>query len=490
MAENTHEIKIAIKGDASSAVGALGRVKAAVGGVIGVLNTVKSAVGKVMSALGVIGMAMQGVQLVIDGWKKLHEWLNRAETAAKALREEIAKANYAAAVSRASEAYKKLNEELAETLRLERERSKILADRKATERDLEDADSERRKQLEISRLDPSAENYADRKKEIERRYAIAASDTKAARAREDNSAAAKELYDQAAGKDSEAARLQKLYLMKRRDAKVAEWNAQKFRIESDEKDDAADRKAKEWSEEFKEASKAAAAFREKMIAARKEAASLRRMAGEKAGGGLAANIRNAAEKTAIENAARADAAEKEKKSAEKSAEEKRRADEEARRQSDEKAKREQNLEDAKLALQKEKDLAALDPSDPDYDRKKKEIEYLYESKAAEDKVSRATSEEDRQAAEAERDATFIRHDRERGEARQARADEYGDRLAGLADSSRPKDRLTAMGLGSGAAIDRTAQEQAKDVKTLVGLVKEQIQLARENNQVNTAVYAP
>ena len=47
-----------------------------------------------------------------------------------------------------------------------------------------------------------------------------------------------------------------------------------------------------------------------------------------------------------------------------------------------------------------------------------------------------------------------------------------------------------MGLGSGAAIDRTAQQQAADVKTLVQLVKEQVNLTREKNQANVAVYAP
>ena len=47
-----------------------------------------------------------------------------------------------------------------------------------------------------------------------------------------------------------------------------------------------------------------------------------------------------------------------------------------------------------------------------------------------------------------------------------------------------------MGLGSGAAIDRTAQQQAADVKTLVQLLKEQVNLTREKNQANVAVYTP
>lgn len=68
--------------------------------------------------------------------------------------------------------------------------------------------------------------------------------------------------------------------------------------------------------------------------------------------------------------------------------------------------------------------------------------------------------------------------------------DFESRVAGQDNSSRPKDRLTAMGLGSGAVIDRTAQNQARDVKTLVSLLKEQVNLTREKNQANVAVYAP
>lgn len=486
MAENTHNTKIVISGDDSGATGALNRVKGLLnGGVVKALGSVRSAINGVMRAFGLFGLAMQGIQIVIEGYKKLSEWMHRAETAAKALREELAKASYEAAVLRADEAYKKLNKDLAESLRLEKERSKILADRKTTGRDIEDADAERRKQLEISRLDPNAENYADQKKAIERRYAIAASDTKAARAREDNNAAAKELYDQAKGKDSEADRFRKLYAMNRQNAKVAEWNAQKFRIESDEKGDAADEKAKKWAEEFKKASKAAEEFKEKMVAARKEAASLRRLAGEKAGGNLSANIRNDAEKLAIENNAKADAAEK-KKQADK--EQKQKKDQEAKEQKT----AQQNLEDKKLARQKEEDLAALDPTDKDYEKRKREIEYTYAVKAAENKVRRADNETDRQAAEEEKKALSIKYNAESRNADMTgmveREEAWREKLAAQ-QTGVSQNRLTAMGLGSGG-IDRTAQDQAKDVKTLVSLAREQIAVIRENKPISRATYAP
>ena len=497
MAENTHNTKIVISGDDSGATGALNRVNGLLnGGVVKALGSVRSAINGVMRAFGLFGLAMQGIQIVIEGYKKLSEWMHRAETAAKALREELAKASHEIAVERAEDAYKRLNKRIEESIRLEKERSKILADRKTTSRDLEDADAERRKQLEISRLDPNAENYADQKKAIERRYAIAASDTKAARAREDNNAAAKELYDQAKGKDSEADRFRKLYAMNRQNAKVAEWNAQKFRIESDEKGDAADEKAKKWAEEFKKASKAAEEFKEKMVAARKEAASLRRLAGEKAGGNLSANIRNDAEKLAIENNAKAEAAEKKKQADKELKQKKDQEDKEQKQEADKNAKEQktaqQSLEDKKLARQKEEDLAALDPTDKDYEKRKREIEYTYAVKAAENKIRRADNETDRQAAEEEKKALSIKYNAESRNADLTgmveREEAWREKLAAQ-QTGVSQNRLTAMGLGSGG-IDRTAQDQAKDVKTLVSLAREQIAVIRENKPISRATYAP
>lgn len=86
MAENTQEIKVVVKGDASGAVGAFGRVKAAVGGVVDRLDSIKNAVGKVMGALGVFGLAAQGVQALVEAYKKLDEWMHRAARAAAEMR--------------------------------------------------------------------------------------------------------------------------------------------------------------------------------------------------------------------------------------------------------------------------------------------------------------------------------------------------------------------------------------------------------------------
>jgi len=170
MASDTHEVKIEITGSAESAVGALENLKKALGSVssewrkaIGYLNGFISAFGKIHWVIE----AFKSLKEVISN---LHDWIHRDEIAAKALNEELAKASYAAAVAHAAANYEKLNKSLAETLRLEKERSAILEKRKSYSRDIEDAKLEARKQLEISSLDPAATDYAARKSAIERKY--------------------------------------------------------------------------------------------------------------------------------------------------------------------------------------------------------------------------------------------------------------------------------------------------------------------------------
>lgn len=471
MADNTHNTKIVISGDASGATGALNGVKDLLtNGVVGALHGVRSAINRVMQAFGLFGLAINGIKLAVDGFKKLHEWMHRAETAAKALREELAKSNYENAVARAAYAYKKLNKNLEEANRLEKERSAILAARKTTERDVEDADTERRKQLEISRLDPNAKNYAEQKKEIERRYEIAASDTKRARANEDTRAEAKSLYDQAAAKDRDAALLEKEWKRANAITDTAVERKWKAGMEARSGDEGAKKRAKEAEEDFRKAFDFAAKIKEEMEKASKEAESLRRQAAEKAGGNLAANIRNDAEKQRIENEAKAEAAEK-----------KRKDDEDAKRDNEKNAKeqktRDQNLEDKSLARKKEEDLAALNPSSPDYERQKKEIERTYESRAAADKVKRAENETDRKAAEEEERTILIRHDRERAEERAGLASGLFERAASFDGVS--QNRLTAMGLGSGVSATGGV---ASDVKKLVDLLKQEVEESKKLNE--------
>lgn len=479
MAEDTHETKLRITGDESSAVRS---ISAVINGIKGV----RTAVSKVMNALGVVGMALNGINVAIEWYKKLSEWIHRAETAAKNLREELAKTSYEVNVAHAAASYEKLNKQIAEANRLERERNEILEKRKSYERDLEDASAERDKQMEISRLDPNDTNYAERKKEIERKYEIEASDRKAARAGEDVKGQAAALYREADRKDAEAASREKEWKKQDNIVSAAQEKSWAAAMKARNGGDAEKEEAKKADEEFKRQFDKAKKIREEIDALMQEAQSIRNKAGELVGGNVAANILNEANKQRIANEAANDAAEKTRKEKNESDRKEKEETDRKEREAKEKKSRQENLEDKQLEKMMQEDLAALNPNDPQYAQKKKEIENTYEIKAAELKRDRATNEEDRQAADEERLAIGIRQERERREEESSRIDDYYGNLAESASRVRG-DRLTEMGLGSG--VNRTAEDQANNVKLLVQLAKEQLQATRDNKP-GSAVYAP
>ena len=86
MADDTSEVKIRITGDDSGATGALNRVIGLLnGGVVKALDSVRSGIARVMSALGLFGMAVSGIMLVVEGYKRLTDWMNHAAKAAAEL---------------------------------------------------------------------------------------------------------------------------------------------------------------------------------------------------------------------------------------------------------------------------------------------------------------------------------------------------------------------------------------------------------------------
>ena len=75
MADNSNEVKIKVNADGSNAVSTISRV-------VSSLRSIRTSVMSVMRALGTVTWAVQAVQMAIEGFRKLHEWLNRAATAA------------------------------------------------------------------------------------------------------------------------------------------------------------------------------------------------------------------------------------------------------------------------------------------------------------------------------------------------------------------------------------------------------------------------
>lgn len=334
MAQTDYKTTIKIEGDSAGAQSAIGRAANALKGLLAPLNAVRTAIGAVMRAMGVFYLAAEGFRLVVNAIKSLREWLNRAAVAAKELQDRLANESAANAAAHAAEAYKKLNKELAEANRLERERNAILDARKTKGRDLEDADAERSKQIEISKLDPASATYAEDKAAIERKYARQASETALARANQDTREGARQLYAEADRKDREAAEVEKVYQRQLNASDQFREIRWRTAMEARNGDQDAQRKAeaadKQWQQSYDEAMRT----KEAMEALRKEADSLRLRAGEMAGGSRAAAIRNEATQLGIDNQEREAAARKEqeaKREAERAAEAARR---EAERQAE------------------------------------------------------------------------------------------------------------------------------------------------------------
>ena len=406
MADNTHETKIVISGDASGATSALNRVKDLVGkGLIGTLHGLREAVSKVMGAFGLFGLAVQGVQALIEGYKKLHEWMNRAAKAA-------AEILVAAVFKDAANAMDRLISRQETYNKLLKEELSDLSRRKELQ-NIEESGKEQREneQREIARAKEIAgATSEEEERKIRQRWAV--EDETRERGRRD-----RQLKSSAAEEDEKAA----IYGSKAGAAEanaasagaaIEDLRAYKIRM-SDEQKKEADKQIAALEAKRKASAAEAEQYRIEEQMAEKRAALYRRQIEDVRQGGGVAQAKN-------------------------------------------------DAENAKLARQQEA----------------KDFERMQQEARKKDDAARefVRGYEEEQRKEAEK--------------RQGQIDDYNATLAGVAGSSRPKDRLTAMGLGSGAAIDRTAQQQAADVKTLVQLLKEQVNLTREKNQANVAVYAP
>lgn len=467
MAEDTHETKIVISGDAKNAVSAFGAV-------VGALNKVRTVVNGVIRAFGFFGLAVQGIQLLIAGYKKLVEWSNRAKVAAQKLREEYEKARYETAVKKAAAAYEQLNKKIAQAIELERKRNQLLDERKRVMRDQNDAKLELSKQNELAALDADDPEYAKKKREIERRYERAEAQFRNGRAEIDAKAQANRTSTQAAQKEREVRELEKQYKRQQGVYDIADANFIAARnragfgsngYRGSEEDIA---KAKEAEKAMRKEGETLDKIAEAIKKAREEAEQLRKIAAEQMKGVDAARTRAEADKLRIDNAEKEEAAQ-EKREAEKK--------EEAAKKKEEAAKRSKyRLEDAELERDKQKEIAELDPNAKDYSAQKSEIERRYAEKKAQVMVERA-DETDRPAAAAELEAQKIENDISQREEQARKNNERAGELEAFASRIDSADsvsgnRLTAMGLGSGVSAKG---DVASDVKKLVDLLRQDVE---------------
>lgn len=466
------DVKIRVSADTRQAEGAVKRLK-------GMFDTAARGIRAFTKTMGVVGFAISGIQAVVGAFKTLHEWVTKGGEAAKQMRRELEQARYERGVENAAKAYKELNAEIERTIRLEKERAAIKARQTTDRRDAEDARLELAKQQEIAALDPASEDYGKRKREIEDRYAAKAADTAAARTKEDRGAEAeglrkeldaveRKLAGQKASRDADvkeadAARREITYREGRRPWLDAmgplggkEREENEGRIEELEKREKAARNRAESKAEAIQAAEAAAAI-------------LREKIGVIVGEGAGASLRAEASRLSITQGARERAAEEAwNKKAKEEAEAKKAEAEEKKAASEAK-----EAESNRLELAKQEKIRALDIYDPDYEKKRKQIERDHAYEAA----GLADSEEEREAKQlavvneiAAEEAAKHRQNRE----------SFAERMAATEGVS--QNRLTALGLGSGV---EGRSGIAGDVKKIVDLLKEEIAAVKDNKPERT-----
>ena len=449
----------------------------------------RSAVSRVFAVFGFAGFVVNGITLLVDVFRKLHDVIPRAAIAAKAAREEFEKISFEDSLKRAEAANERLNKSLERTVEIEKERNEILAGRKSTGRSIEDANLNREEAQAIAKVDVDAEDYAKQVEAIKREFENRRADVAARRSGEDTREGAADLYRQAETKDREENKYAAQYreAMAKADAlqekslnaEMAARGNGEWRGGSAE----AVKKAEEADERWRKALEFAEKIREQMQKAADEAASLRRKAGEMAGGNLAENINADATRIKNDNESRADAAAEAKSKREKEQEAARKEDDAAKKHADTLARA------AKEDAWRRENLGADDETMQNNLRIRENI--------AKDKFDKAEAEIKAELKKPKEERDQDRIDALRRESEQAQSDMFGFRSQreAIEKSSREKqisdlesssaraqsvdavsqNRLTAMGLGSGVSAKGGVQT---DIRRIIDLIRQNVEATK------------
>ena len=291
MAGKDYTTKIKIEGDSKGAESAISGAGRALSGFGQSALRISRRIGQALSVFSRLTWIVQSFQLLIDGFKKLNQWIHSSETAARELADTMERTAITAQSALNADAYKKLNKELDEANRLERQRNDILSQRKAIGRDLEDANLAFAKEREIAALDPESKDYSADKAAIERKYTLKGAEATMRRSIEDNRDEVSGLYREADRLDRQANQKEVAY--KRQNAIVERGVERAFRLDREAKaiddDDEEEKKAaqdklKEAEQQWRADLSAAQKIKDSMDALRKEAEALRAKAANLQGG--------------------------------------------------------------------------------------------------------------------------------------------------------------------------------------------------------------
>lgn len=176
MADHDVKIRIAEEG-AGKAAGGIGLIGKAFRGLLTPIRAVHSAVGLLFKTLGAVSLIVHGISLIADAAKRLHEWMNRAKTAAYELMKAGQDARFADQLEKAVEKAKYLRDNLSGALDRLKQMQQYGDAWSAGRRGIEAAQMDLQEQRELSgvadagRRQRISEGYALRRAEAEWRNA-------------------------------------------------------------------------------------------------------------------------------------------------------------------------------------------------------------------------------------------------------------------------------------------------------------------------------
>ena len=89
MADKSNEVDIKIKADGNTAIVTISKVKDSVRSIASTALNVSRSIGQALSVFSRLNWIVSSLQLVVEGVKKLREWMNRAATAARELADRV-----------------------------------------------------------------------------------------------------------------------------------------------------------------------------------------------------------------------------------------------------------------------------------------------------------------------------------------------------------------------------------------------------------------
>ena len=103
MADKPNEVDIKIKAEGNNAIVTISRVKDSIKSISQTALNVSRSIGRALSVFSRLNWIVSSIQLVVEGIKKLHEWMNRAATAARELHDRLERETIATAAAHAAD---------------------------------------------------------------------------------------------------------------------------------------------------------------------------------------------------------------------------------------------------------------------------------------------------------------------------------------------------------------------------------------------------